>query len=74
MTRSVFITGAATGIGRATAMLYANRGYRVGGYDVDEDGLRVLAADISAVGGTPSVGHLDVTDADEFAQRLAEFA
>lgn len=74
MTRSVFITGAATGIGRATAMLYANRGYRVGGYDVDEDGLRVLAVDVAAVGGTPVVGHLDVTDADEVAQRLAEFA
>lgn len=74
MTRSVFITGAATGIGRATAMLYANRGYRVGGYDIDEDGVRLLAADIAAVGGIPVVGHLDVTDADEVAQRLAEFA
>ncbi|BBX19196.1 short-chain dehydrogenase [Mycolicibacterium duvalii] len=73
MTKSVFITGAATGIGRATALLFAQRGYLVGGYDLNEDGLRVLAADITAVGGTPVVGHLNVTDADEVAQRLAEF-
>ncbi|UXA18375.1 SDR family oxidoreductase [Mycobacterium sp. SMC-4] len=73
MTKSVFITGAATGIGRATAMLFAQRGYVVGGYDLDEDGLRVLAADISAVGGTPVVGHLNVTDADNVARCLADF-
>lgn len=73
MAKSVFITGAATGIGRATALLFARRGYIVGGYDVNEDGLQVLAADIEAVGGTPIVGHLNVVDADEVAQRLDEF-
>jgi NAD(P)-dependent dehydrogenase (short-subunit alcohol dehydrogenase family) len=73
MTRSVFITGAATGIGRATALLFARDGYLVGGYDIDESGLEVLAADIAAVGGRSVVGHLDVTDADEVAQRLGEF-
>jgi NADP-dependent 3-hydroxy acid dehydrogenase YdfG len=73
MTRSVFITGAATGIGRATAMLFAGRGYFVGGYDIDEDRLKVLHGDIVAVGGRGVVGHLDVTDADEMARRLGEF-
>ncbi|PRC41694.1 short-chain dehydrogenase [Mycobacterium sp. ITM-2017-0098] len=73
MTKSVFITGAATGIGRATALLFATRGYLVGGYDVDEAGLRVLLGDIVAVGGRGVVGHLDVTDAAEVAQRLGEF-
>lgn len=73
MTKTVFITGAATGIGRATALLFAGRGYYVGGYDIDETGLQVLAADIAAVGGSGVVGHLDVTDAAEVSQRLSEF-
>lgn len=73
MTKSVFITGAATGIGRATAMLFAGRGYFVGGYDIDEDRLKVLHGDVVAVGGRGVVGHLDVTDAGEVAQRLDEF-
>lgn len=73
MQKTVFITGAATGIGRATALLFAGRGYFVGGYDIDETGLQILAADIAAVGGAGVVGHLDVTDADEVSQRLSEF-
>ena len=73
MAKSVFISGAATGIGRATALNFAGRGYLVGGYDIDEAGLRLLDADIAAVGGTAVVGHLDVTDADEMSARLTEF-
>jgi len=73
MKRSVFITGAATGIGRATALLFARRGYFVGGYDIDDQGLELLAADIGAVAGAGTFGHLDVTDAEEVSQRLSEF-
>lgn len=73
MTKSVFITGGATGIGRATGLLLAQRGYFVGAYDIDEERLAVLERDIAAVGGRGVVGHLDVTDADEMARRLAEF-
>ncbi len=73
MKKSVFITGAATGIGRATALLFARHGYFVGGYDIDDEGLKLLAADIGAVAGTGTFGHLDVTDAEEVSQRLSEF-
>ena len=73
MTKSVFITGGATGIGRATALLFARQGYFVGAYDIDEARLDILNGDIKAVGGRGVVGHLDVTDADEVAQRLSEF-
>jgi NAD(P)-dependent dehydrogenase (short-subunit alcohol dehydrogenase family) len=73
MTKSVFITGGATGIGRATALLFAQRGYLVGAYDIDEARLDVLKGDIAAVGGRSVVGHLDVTDAEEVSQRLGEF-
>jgi len=37
--RTIFITGAGAGIGRATACLFASRGFLVGLYDVDEKGL-----------------------------------
>ena len=73
MPKSVFITGAAAGIGRATALKFAARGYTVGGYDLNEAGLASLADDIAAAGGAPLTGRLDVTDYDEFAARLAEF-
>jgi NAD(P)-dependent dehydrogenase (short-subunit alcohol dehydrogenase family) len=82
--RAVFITGAAAGIGRATALTFAKKGYTVGGYDIDEVGLKSLADEIDNLGGTaPNVagraapvitGHLDVTDAGEMAQRVGEFA
>lgn len=72
--RAVFITGAAAGIGRATALTFARKGYLVGGYDVDEVGLKSLADDIAQLGGTAIVGHLDVTDSAEMAQRVGEFA
>lgn len=72
--KSVFITGAAAGIGRATALIFARRGYTVGGYDIDEVGLKTLADEVEQLGGTAVVGHLDVTDAEEMAQRIGEFA
>src|SRR5215813_10131875 len=72
--RTVFITGAAAGIGRATALTFARNGYTVGGYDIDEVGLKTLADEVEDLGGTAITGHLDVTDSDEMAQRVAEFA
>jgi NAD(P)-dependent dehydrogenase (short-subunit alcohol dehydrogenase family) len=82
--RAVFITGAAAGIGRATALTFLKNGYAVGGYDIDEVGLKSLADEVDDLGGTaPNVagrpapvitGHLDVTDSDEMAQRVGEFA
>jgi NADP-dependent 3-hydroxy acid dehydrogenase YdfG len=72
--RTVFITGAAAGIGRATALTFARNGYTVGCYDIDEVGLKSLADEIGALGGKAVTGHLDVTDHDEMTQRLGEFA
>jgi NADP-dependent 3-hydroxy acid dehydrogenase YdfG len=72
--KTVFITGAAAGIGRATALTFARNGYTVGGYDLDEVGLKSLAAEIETLGAKAVTGHLDVTDPDEMAQRLGEFA
>ncbi|CAM3000055.1 SDR family oxidoreductase [Prescottella defluvii] len=71
--RTVFITGAAAGIGRATALKFADAGYVVGACDIDEDGLEVLRAEIVARGGRVQVGVLDVTAPDDWNTRLAEF-
>lgn len=71
---TVFITGAAAGIGRATALTFARRGYRVGAYDIDQDGLASLREEITGRGGDVVIGQLDVTDAAGWADRLAAFA
>jgi short-subunit dehydrogenase len=71
--RSVFITGAAAGIGRATAISFATRGYTVGAYDIDDAGLASLADEIGLRHGTVVTGHLDVTDSAEMADRIEEF-
>ena len=72
-TPTVFISGAAAGIGRATALLFARRGYRVGAYDVDLAGLASLREEISGAGGDVSIGQLDVTEAADWAAQLDAF-
>ncbi|WP_445166318.1 SDR family oxidoreductase [Mycolicibacterium sp. Dal123E01] len=71
---SVFITGAAAGIGRATALTFAGHGYRVGAYDVDFAGLATLRDEIAGRGGEVAIGELDVTDAAAWSAQLGEFA
>jgi NAD(P)-dependent dehydrogenase (short-subunit alcohol dehydrogenase family) len=70
---TVFITGAAAGIGRSTALKFARSGYLVGAYDIDETGLASLSKAITAAGGRVVTGTLDVTDPDQWATRLKEF-
>jgi len=43
--KTALVTGAASGIGRATALLLAERGTRVVAIDQDGDGLKRLAGD-----------------------------
>lgn len=42
--KSIFVTGAASGIGRATAQLFAERGWFVGLSDINQQGLEETAA------------------------------
>lgn len=68
---SIFITGAAKGIGRATAVLFAKNGWFVGAYDVDEEGVKDLAKTIG--NGHTHTGKLDVTDYDAFTRTASDF-
>jgi len=70
---SIVITGAAAGIGRATALLFARRGYRVGAYDVDLAGLASLGDEITAHGGDVVIGRLDVTSEADWSEQLRSF-
>jgi NAD(P)-dependent dehydrogenase (short-subunit alcohol dehydrogenase family) len=58
--RAIFITGAASGIGRATAELFASRGWFVGGFDVNRNALAALSEALGS--GAGLFRPLDVTD------------
>lgn len=62
--RYIFVTGAASGIGRATALLFARAGWSVAAFDRDAAGLAALDAAMLQIGDGD--GHmlrpLDVTD------------
>ena len=68
--KSIFITGAASGMGRETALLFARKGWFVGAYDVNRAGLDCLEADL---GGNCRFELLDVADADAFGAAMARF-
>lgn len=72
-TRTIFITGAAAGIGRATALTFARRGWTIGGYDIDEAGLASLKTEVEGLGATAVVGRLDVSDAEAFVAAVDGF-
>ncbi len=69
--KSIFITGAASGMGRATALLFAQHGWLVGAYDLDVEGLDSLKTEIGADRGV--FARLDVTDQAGFAAAMAGF-
>lgn len=69
--QAIFITGGGSGIGRATAILFAARGWRVGLGDIDEAGMADTAA---LLGEAPVTTHLlDVRDRADWDRALAEF-
>ena len=60
---TVLITGAGSGIGRASALELARRGWSVIVTDLDADGARRTTLRVTAAGGTAEHAELDVTDA-----------
>lgn len=70
--KAILVTGGASGIGKATAELFASRGWRVGVADVNADGAEAVCASLG--GSMHSAHRLDVRDAEAWAAVLAKFA
>jgi NAD(P)-dependent dehydrogenase (short-subunit alcohol dehydrogenase family) len=70
--RTIFITGAGSGIGRATAQLFAARGWFVGLADIDQSGLEETAA-LLPEGQRVSV-LLDVRDRTAWTRAIQAFS
>ncbi|MFF2862392.1 SDR family NAD(P)-dependent oxidoreductase [Streptomyces rubiginosohelvolus] len=70
--RAAFVTGAASGIGRASALLLAEAGALVHCADRDETGLRRTYDLIAGAGGGARTHPLDVTDRDRVRAAVAD--
>ena len=73
--KTAIVTGAATGIGRATAQLLAERGARVVVAGLQPEGLEETAQTIAQAGGEAVVVHADVSEEhaiEDLAKRAQE--
>jgi NAD(P)-dependent dehydrogenase (short-subunit alcohol dehydrogenase family) len=68
------ITGAGSGIGQATARLFAAEGARVVVADVDDRGAEATVAEIRKSGGEAVAEHVDVTDEQDTVALAARVA
>lgn len=69
--KSIFITGAASGIGAETARLFQSRGWFCGLYDINEAGLKDVASEIGA--DNCHVATLDVTKRSDWASAVSGY-
>ncbi len=72
--RVAIVTGAGSGMGRATAQLFADEGAKVAATDIDMAGVEATVAAISAAGGTARAWLMDVGDDASVAGVIEEVA
>ena len=73
--KRVLITGAASGLGKALALEFAKRGWKIAVTDLDAAEIKNTADAVRAVGGEPLEMTLDVTRCDQFeaaAERITD--
>jgi NAD(P)-dependent dehydrogenase (short-subunit alcohol dehydrogenase family) len=64
------ITGAASGIGRASALLFAREGARIVAVDLDGVGVDRTVSEIEDIGGTALSKHCDVSDPGQVQETI----
>ena len=69
--KAAIITGAASGIGKATAILFSKEGARLVLADVNADGLKEVAGRIAEAGGTAIIKKTDVSKENEVKALIA---
>ena len=69
--KRAIVTGAASGIGRASAILFASEGARVLAVDLAEEGLEGTRAEIEKHGGKCLIRRADVSDEDTVRELVA---
>jgi 3-oxoacyl-[acyl-carrier protein] reductase len=72
--RAVLVTGAASGMGRATAHLFASEGATVAVTDLNVEGVARVTEEIQAAGGAAHGWTLDVLDGEAIKRVVAEIA
>jgi len=70
--RTVMVTGASAGVGRAITVEFARHGWNVGIIARGQEGLRSTIRDIERAGGVPMAFAADVADADAVARAADE--
>ena len=70
--RVVVVTGAASGIGRATAARFGEEGGVVACLDIDEEGAHATAKSITDAGGRAQGWQLDVTEANAVEKTIRD--
>lgn len=71
---TALVTGASSGMGRATAHVLADAGARIAVTDVNEEGAQAVATEIDEAGGEARAWKLDVSDAKSIPSVVTEVA
>ena len=71
---TVLVTGAASGMGRATARVFAAEGANVAVTDISAEGTQAVADEITANGGKARAWTLDVANRDDIISVVNDVA